>query len=1011
MAQVSAQIGVGDFYTLKSDPSLRGFVNRTWHDTDTYPFATSNRFLVHKDLPDHLRQQIKRTKLLPRNYVVLKILTPKVELLIHTDDLILIDKYFARGDVVKKSPSDAQSGTVIGTTCSCNIRPFLASELGIDTDAHVTNVDAQKLMPFHPWGIGDTVFFQDWVGTITDIEHAVVVRLEDRSVVEIQDAAKDVAEYLPPLPLNFAYVRLDSTPAKKKNWVALALPCYPLQKVRIKKRALLKSRWICGTYNAATRRNNGMVLGVRYTGIEVRWRMPSSDKPGGVVSIKPHLWLHRALLESGKVRKYEFSNSANRVNGVQDPFAVVVNMLPGEYVMLKDRHIIKSLNTCSAENAEQQSEHSVPQLTPKLDGSSTHETSTEQILASLHLEWYTAEIISTASRVKVQWQDKSITDEPSSVISPYNEVDDYDVWPGEIVSLKGPEAVQQDTDYERMVRTRAAGVVQSVNATERIAKVRWFSGVDITITGEDYDILVRPHSKLGKITKDMTEASLYELGSYQALTRRRGDLVRLERPKDVAGRNGIDWFGEVVDLLPNGQILIRLGALDNVRDIRCSVLNVTVVVSADDDTTESESFDDESSEEWEDGTMMAEEEPISTSIEYEGETPSDSAVDDEEDWETDSDDHAASRDEASVDKSGRQDLAPTAKLTPEPPDVNTEFPMDIDSSNAFGLEETDPQNEPLATNNLSSPAAFEILEGSAPKQASAVGSGNHTIEWLRAVSREHKILRTSLPEGVYVRTWESDMELLRVLIVGPSGTPYAYAPFLFDITLHNHFPSEAPTAYFHSWTNGVGRVNPNLYENGKVCLSLLGTWTGDDDDEEWVPGKSTILQIIVSLLGLVLVKEPFYNEAGFEALQGTAQSKPTSAVYSEKAFVLSRGFVLKALQSLPDGCADIIERLYLPSRNGLSLLRTVVQDCQRFLQQEPPPTIEQAAEHQLLNLERYHIDSPKLSMGILILLRKMLPDLEDLLRYEERLVAEAQAHVEGMSQAMEVDGGNDREGA
>jgi ubiquitin-conjugating enzyme E2 O len=33
----------------------------------------------------------------------------------------------------------------------------------------------------------------------------------------------------------------------------------------------------------------------------------------------------------------------------------------------------------------------------------------------------------------------------------------------------------------------------------------------------------------------------------------------------------------------------------------------------------------------------------------------------------------------------------------------------------------------------------------------------------------------------------------------------------------------------------------NLYENGYVCLSLLGTWSGRDS-ECWNPQTSTILQ-------------------------------------------------------------------------------------------------------------------------------------------------------------------------
>ena len=58
----------------------------------------------------------------------------------------------------------------------------------------------------------------------------------------------------------------------------------------------------------------------------------------------------------------------------------------------------------------------------------------------------------------------------------------------------------------------------------------------------------------------------------------------------------------------------------------------------------------------------------------------------------------------------------------------------------------------------------------------------------------------------------------------------------------------------------MGRINPNLYEDGNICLSLLGTWHTEGDNEGWSSTKSTILQIIVSILGLVLVKEPYYSK-------------------------------------------------------------------------------------------------------------------------------------------------------
>ena len=47
------------------------------------------------------------------------------------------------------------------------------------------------------------------------------------------------------------------------------------------------------------------------------------------------------------------------------------------------------------------------------------------------------------------------------------------------------------------------------------------------------------------------------------------------------------------------------------------------------------------------------------------------------------------------------------------------------------------------------------------------------------------------------------------------------------------------------------RLNPNLYEDGKVCLSLLGTWNGPG----WDSKTSTVLQLLMSVLALVLVEE------------------------------------------------------------------------------------------------------------------------------------------------------------
>jgi ubiquitin-protein ligase len=94
-------------------------------------------------------------------------------------------------------------------------------------------------------------------------------------------------------------------------------------------------------------------------------------------------------------------------------------------------------------------------------------------------------------------------------------------------------------------------------------------------------------------------------------------------------------------------------------------------------------------------------------------------------------------------------------------------------------------------------------------------------------------------------------------MAGPVGTPYANGCFFFDFSLQD-YPYKPPTVKFLTTGNNTVRFNPNLYADGKVCLSLLGTWHGPG----WVPNVSTLLQVLVSIQGLILVEDPWFNEPG-----------------------------------------------------------------------------------------------------------------------------------------------------
>uniref|UniRef100_A0A674AA36 (E3-independent) E2 ubiquitin-conjugating enzyme n=1 Tax=Salmo trutta TaxID=8032 RepID=A0A674AA36_SALTR len=154
-------------------------------------------------------------------------------------------------------------------------------------------------------------------------------------------------------------------------------------------------------------------------------------------------------------------------------------------------------------------------------------------------------------------------------------------------------------------------------------------------------------------------------------------------------------------------------------------------------------------------------------------------------------------------------------------------------------------------------------------------------KFFSTVRKEMALLATSLPDGIMVKTFEDRMDLFSALIKGPTRTPYEDGLFVFDIQLPNIYPSVPPL--FRYLSQCSGRLNPNLYDNGKVCVSLLGTWIGKGT-ERWT-SKSSLLQVLISIQGLILVNEPYYNEAGFDSDRGLQEGYENSRCYNEMALI------------------------------------------------------------------------------------------------------------------------------
>ena len=101
--------------------------------------------------------------------------------------------------------------------------------------------------------------------------------------------------------------------------------------------------------------------------------------------------------------------------------------------------------------------------------------------------------------------------------------------------------------------------------------------------------------------------------------------------------------------------------------------------------------------------------------------------------------------------------------------------------------------------------------------------------------------------AVFVRHDEARLDTWRLVLSGPVDTPYAHGLFVFDVYAPPEYPSIPPLVHFETTGGGTVKFNPNLYADGKVCLSLLGTFNGRGANEKWQPGISSLYQILMSI--------------------------------------------------------------------------------------------------------------------------------------------------------------------
>ncbi|KAJ3783382.1 hypothetical protein GGU10DRAFT_361067 [Lentinula aff. detonsa] len=592
-------------------------------------------------------------------------------------------------------------------------------------------------------------------------------------------------------------------------------------------------------------------------------------------------------------------------------------------------------------------------------------------------------VTATDTEVDVLWQDGHKETLRSVDVIPYMNPDEYDCWPGDYVFIvdgtggkSTPGVIQTVDAVQRTATILLRGNIEQVSLLELDSQgssdSNSFPGIDglgvrrgelvfIHALGTNNGFDVPRVPKIGELEPWVRTFSISHSGQIagwreelatigaDVASRRSSETIEEGTIKSKAPSGTLSWLGEVVDLRPDGLLdVLHADGTSGTYPMERLTRLYDGIEQLEDDLYEDE-------EESEDENL------VHGIWDYDyhwgpDELHNDSDGIEDEDLTDPNDEHYPVH-------STTETIASASSPQSEPP---VELDSLVDPKSGLEGEIQNDESEQKDSNWEN----FKVLS-SAPSDHAYfhTTAAQPSRQFMSRMNREYRILMNSLPENILVRAYEDRADLVRSLIIGPSNTPYQDCPFVIDWHLVE-YPQSAPVAHFHSLTNGNGRVNPNLYEEGKVCLSILNTWTGDRN-ESWDASRSSLLQALVSIQGLVLVREPWFCEPAYEKLRGTDEGTINSRLYSEKAYVLSRNFVRRTLETPFSGLETEISWLYYSNR----LLEKVLRDSRTLINASRQQSTEGRTRMEDLT-EQYNLS---LSTGGIIALERVLTVLQNLL--------------------------------
>jgi|688.fasta_scaffold289836_2 ubiquitin-protein ligase len=109
--------------------------------------------------------------------------------------------------------------------------------------------------------------------------------------------------------------------------------------------------------------------------------------------------------------------------------------------------------------------------------------------------------------------------------------------------------------------------------------------------------------------------------------------------------------------------------------------------------------------------------------------------------------------------------------------------------------------------------------------------------------------------GIYYKHSEINILKAYVMIVGPEDSLYFGGYYFFSIDFPLNYPYEPPLFTFLVSDSNT-RFHPNFHKSGKVCLSILNTWRG----EQWT-SCLTLKSVLITIVS-ILDHKPMLHEPG-----------------------------------------------------------------------------------------------------------------------------------------------------